>query len=406
MKWLAALGGSSLTFAVADILCDVCISEDAPERSEDTSHTGVSSDDSEHSLKSPGSKKLKKIERSGAKYQHLANVDLDEKADDAEESQKEEDHEDSDCHMTGEQDAAVAGMVTILGLVVSVAVVPGATSLTLNSASTDSPMSLTWGLSDYQFWLSVTGGLMAFLHYLLLLKAFEGAPSTVLLPLVQMASVWVLLASSFTAWFTNRVWITPIHLLAYCFMFVGGLLPACHGNVSQLLQKRFWQQKYVWYAVCSELSLGVHDLLLSACSYEEGEDGQGKEGGESTQFFLLSRCSFCVIFLLLFACVPYLRRQLYNLLTGQVRTRYIALSVLSEGLTIVGFYLASIAYGLFYQPSVVHAAEAAMSQVFNLLLAFLLVRVFGIGRSSAAEHFKLKFISFLLVSIGLVMCTY
>ena len=57
------------------------------QRSEDTSHTGVSSDDSEHSLKSPGSKKLKKIERSGAKYQHLANVDLDEKADDAEESQ-------------------------------------------------------------------------------------------------------------------------------------------------------------------------------------------------------------------------------------------------------------------------------------------------------------------------------
>jgi hypothetical protein len=41
----------------------------------------------------------------------------------------------------------------------------------------------------------------------------------------------------------------------------------------------------------------------------------------------------------------------------------VLLSAVSEALTIVGFYLASIAYGLFYQAGVVHAAEASLSQV-------------------------------------------
>ena len=59
---------------------------------------------------------------------------------------------------------------------------------------------LRWGPTTHvQFWFAMLGGSMAFMHYFFLLKAFEGAPSTVLLPLVQVASVSVLVGSSFVA---------------------------------------------------------------------------------------------------------------------------------------------------------------------------------------------------------------
>ena len=47
-------------------------------------------------------------------------------------------------------------------------------------------LHLRWGPTTHvQFWFAMLGGSMAFMHYFFLLKAFEGAPSTVLLPLVQ-----------------------------------------------------------------------------------------------------------------------------------------------------------------------------------------------------------------------------
>ena len=46
---------------------------------------------------------------------------------------------------------------------------------------------------------------------------------------------------------------------------------------------------------------------------------------------------------------PKLYGELRDLLSGRVALKYIGLSAISEGLTILGFYLASIAYGLFSQ---------------------------------------------------------
>ena len=72
---------------------------------------------------------------------------------------------------------------------------------------------LRWGPTTHvQFWFAMLGGSMAFLHYFFLLKAFEGAPSTVLLPLVQVASVSVLLGSSVVALTRNEPWITPVQV--------------------------------------------------------------------------------------------------------------------------------------------------------------------------------------------------
>ena len=86
------------------------------------------------------------------------------------------------------------------------------------AAAASSLTLLRWRPSThYQWWLAMLGGGMNFLHYFFFLKAFEGAPSTVLLPLVQVASVSVFLGSSVVALLRHEPWITPTHALAYCY---------------------------------------------------------------------------------------------------------------------------------------------------------------------------------------------
>ena len=52
-----------------------------------------------------------------------------------------------------------------------------------------------------------------------------------------------------------------------------------------------------------------------------------------------------------------------------------------------------------------HAAEASLSQLLNLMLAFVLLRVFGVGRTSAVGSMPAKLASFIMVTIGLFLCT-
>lgn len=214
-----------------------------------------------------------------------------------------------------------------------------------------------------------------------------------------------------------------------------GILPACAGNLSVLLERSFWRQNFVAFAIAAEFSLGLHDLMLSGCAYHSHEklppaaaaagDGaaagalaaggasgavavvgaEHEESSESFEFFVWSRFSFIGTFASIYLASPSLYNELKELLSGHIENKYVALSALSEGLTIVGFYLASIAYGLFYQAGIVHAAEASLSQLLNLMLAYLLLRGFGLGRSSAVSGMRIKFISFTMVTIGLFLCT-
>ena len=52
-----------------------------------------------------------------------------------------------------------------------------------------------------------------------------------------------------------------------------------------------------------------------------------------------------------------------------------------------------------------HAAEASLSQLINLMLAYVLLRGLGIGRPSAVSSMRIKFVSFVMVTIGLFLCT-
>ena len=101
-----------------------------------------------------------------------------------------------------------AGMLNTLGVVCS-----GLYMLWTQrggSGAVSSIASLRWRPSTHlQFWFAMLGGGMNFLHYFFFLKAFEGAPSTVLLPLVQVASVSVFLGSSVVALLRHEPWLAP-----------------------------------------------------------------------------------------------------------------------------------------------------------------------------------------------------
>ena len=129
--------------------------------------------------------------------------------------------------LSGAQDAAIAGIMNTLGLLLSglcwlLLSNRGGVDASTGAVRPDS-IQLRWRPSTHlQWWFAMLGGGMNFLHYFFFLKAFEGAPSTVLLPLVQVASVSVFLGSSVVALLRHEPWITPTHALAYLLMFIGG----------------------------------------------------------------------------------------------------------------------------------------------------------------------------------------
>ena len=110
------------------------------------------------------------------------------------------------------------------------------------------------------------------------------------------------------------------------------------------------------FAIAAEFALGLHDLMLSGCAYDSernvraeaaalGGTPAEEESVESFEFFVWSRCSFVATFIGMYALSPRLNEQLSALFSGAVASKYVILSAISEGLTILGFYLASIAYG-------------------------------------------------------------
>ena len=311
-----------------------------------------------------------------------------------------------DAGLTGAQDAAISGLVnTATPLVLSALYRIFHTPKEPGSSSFGMQLQW-WPTTHLECWLALFGGACAFCHDFFLLRAFEGAPSTVLLPLIQVASVSVLLGSSVVALYRGEQWISLTHAGAYALMFVGGLLPATGGDVSRLLGRSFWQQRFVAFAVLSELSYGLHDLLASAVSYDAGH---AAHGGPGPDFFVWSRTGYVATFVGLYGLLPSLNAELRQLATGwrsgAISRLTLAVSGLSELLALCGYYLMSRALSRFYQPAIVHAAEASLSQLLNLGLAFVALRACGVGRPSAVGSMRAKLLSFLLVTAGLLACT-
>jgi len=313
LKWLASLVFSSLTFAIADVLCDICIAENH----EDSKAVESAADDEDTELEETQSQagaadaKQDRYVRdsdmpqmlgvtlsrpnAGPRYKQVAGNSQARAM--GSWSSVQPAAQDELVALTGEQDAAIAGIVTILMLLVTVVYTIWPTG---SNERANEVLHLRWGPTTHvQFWFAMLGGSCAFMHYFFLLKAFEGAPSTVLLPLVQVASVSVLLGSSVVSLSRNEPWITPVQGLAYVLMFIGGILPSCGGQLSTLMERAFWRQSFVYFAILAEFSLGMHDLMLSGCAYDSRaaqDESAGRDHSaasdeplESTEFFVWSR---------------------------------------------------------------------------------------------------------------------
>ena len=236
IRWLTALVASSFTFALADVLCDICstlaacgtlplhlfpsepripapsiacsakpaglqiaachdlslpacclcgsaVTEaDEDERARNV-ETAADDDESADGIEmTPVGERYDEEERPNTpRYKQLS----DPKGPDGELHPDQHEHGEG---LSGAQDAAIAGIVTIIGLLVSILywLLFGGSSVPGGAGSS---ISLHWRPGTHlQWWFAMLGGAMAFLHYFFLLKAFEGAPSTVLLPLVQVRS--------------------------------------------------------------------------------------------------------------------------------------------------------------------------------------------------------------------------
>ena len=266
-EWLLSLIAGALAFATADVLCDVVIDED-DEYEDDDPHGGTVV---APALEPLARRRAQVIDRSRSKRRaepHRLKRAWTKSA-------RNRKCGGASCHgepspngvgLTGAQDAAISGIVNTLAWLAL------CLSYRLQHRGTDAASlsaHLKWRPSTHpEFWFALLGGGCAFCHDFFLLRAFEGAPSTVILPLIQVASVSVLLGSSALAYHRGEQWLTFTHAVAYFLMFIGGLLPATGGDIGLLARKSFWRQRYVAFAILSELTYGMHDLLASACAYE------------------------------------------------------------------------------------------------------------------------------------------
>ncbi|KYQ93106.1 hypothetical protein DLAC_05733 [Tieghemostelium lacteum] len=247
---------------------------------------------------------------------------------------------------------------------------------------------------------AVASGSLQCAHLIYFLKSFEGSSSTVIVPLMQLNSVFVLpftiilsiLSQFYPILAAFHKIITFKHLLAFSLIFIGGFYPSLDGNLSTLTKASFWRQYSVRQILISDFFIAVYYLLVSFCTNEPG-------AMSNKSFFILSIYGNCLTFLVLVVFLRQYRKAALSLMT--LSRKYILLAVAGESFSLVGYFFVSISYHLYYNSGIVSAAEGALNQLFNLLLAISLKKLFNFGRE--VERINEKLFSCLVVSIGLVL---
>lgn len=346
----------------------------------------------------------------------MIKKDEDLEIDDKSHNNGKEDEEDEEEHLDGIQDCAVAGITTgsimyLLSLK-RVHLAKQASHLASNVLERDSVHSylqpqFIWSPGDdLEWWLATLSGILMFSHYFYLLQAYDNAPSTVINPLIQVSSTWMLVGSAVPAALTGSTFIRPFDFLCYIIIVVGGILPSLDGDMKRMLRLSFWKQSYVRNIIISEFAVGIYDLVMSYSlkSSAKKEKFRGILPADlEFEFFFIAWCGFAVVFCLVYGTVPNLRQRFIDL--QNIPRRVIFFSSLGQVLTLFGYYLSQFAYSWYYQASIVHAAEASLSQGLNLLFALGALKIFGVGRESAISNLRVKVLSCVIVSLGLFLLT-
>jgi len=283
---------------------------------------------------------------------------------------------------------------------------------------------------------ALAGGAIHFISYMMLLKAFEQSSSTQITPLLQMSAVWLLPIAAVDAWADGNSFfgmVHPLHLLGFVCIMVGGLTPVTAGKFHLLLSMDFWKNSGVGLCLGSEFLVACYTLLLHQNSFDKIAHAPGTTAISSSdfipstsdkgrtdlravlQFFILSRYSAALFAFLLYASIPRLRNEVSQFFDSsldiwalpQIKNVFrpclvksMLVKALGDFFSITGLLVGSVAYALYYEPSIVNAAEGGFQQLFNLVFAVCLSRLFRFGRPVADVSIKIA--AFFIVSVGLI----
>mmetsp|Transcript_19218 Transcript_19218/g.31538 ORF Transcript_19218/g.31538 Transcript_19218/m.31538 type:complete len:483 (+) Transcript_19218:323-1771(+) len=444
--WLLATIAAALCWSLADILCDTCIGESEEDEEDGYEMVRLNGKQSEEdptlrSIEAGGNENNEHSgkrgpEKTEALVRRIRNAvpvsppaspnsleavvpggqllvssslkltDTDKNTDDG----ADDDDEDDD-HLDGTQDCAIAGITTGMAMYFlsirrlsmhrGVATMHGTTMGGFENSS----FKFLWSpLEDLEWSFAAISGTLMFTHYLFLLMAFDSAPSTVINPLIQVSSTWMIFGSAFKALITGTKFITSFDMLCYVIIVIGGILPSLDGNLKAMATLKFWKQRFVRNTVISEVAVGLYDLILSYTLQHSGRKEKFREIAPSDmefEFFFIAWSSFVIIFCFIFALAPHYRQKFIDL--RKIPRKILVLSSVGQVLTLVGYYFSQFAYSWYYQASIVHAAEASLSQAFNLLFAIIAQKLLGYGRESSITNLRIKMISCVVVSVGLFM---
>jgi hypothetical protein len=381
MLWLVAIVGAAASWGVSEIFSDVCVMQHEEEDSDESKKRRHQHAENGR----PGTPDMKK-----KRHEMDVEASLDETKI-AITSQ--EDINKSlliSCgKLSGEQSTFVSGITMLLCTIMLHAFSPVGPMATFSSA----------------WWISVFAGIFNACAYFLLFKAYETAPSTVIVPLVQLTAVMMLFTSSFTSFLVpffpdvlaseGDSFLTLRECVAYSVILVGGLLPAAHGNLSLFTSREFWRQPYVVFILGNDALLAIYYELMDICTSET-------VGSSPEQFMIVSCYAASFTFISMYLVSGRLRQQVREL--GNVRSKYLLYCIASEILNWAAYWMATYAYHSHQANiNIIGAAEVALSQVMNLLMATAMMYVLGIGRDSAVEGLGVKAFSCLCITIGIML---
>ncbi len=293
--------------------------------------------------------------------------------------------------LTGEQATFVSGATMLLCALLLNFIVPNG----------------TWNPDNAGWWIALLSGFLNAIAAFMLYKAYETAPSTIIVPLVQLTAVMMLITStvvsliapyfpSVLASQTNN-YITLREGLAYIIILIGGLYPATNGNIQLFLKRDFWKQPYVLFIL-------INDFLL-ALLYEMIEIATSETHNISPeQYVIVSSYTTVFSYIILFTFVERMRHEVIGL--RHVHRRNIQLCMAAEVLNWVAYWIATYAYQSHQaNVNIVNAAEVALNQVMNLVTALAMKLLLGVGRDNAIEDLPVKLASCVCVSVGIVLST-
>lgn len=378
MVWILFIIGACIAWGISEILSDVCIEQTKPEEESET----LPDNPQAHALK----KKLRRRQESGS-FEGLTDMNP------IFSNSTPFPHEGySSGKLTGEQSAIVSG-VTMLMCVMTMHLV------TSNAA-------LAWDTSLW--WLSAIAGVLNGFAYILLFKAYETAPSTVIIPLMQLTAIMMLITSTVVAliapYFPSLLsveendFLTMRECIAYVIILVGALYPAAQGNFSQFLLPTFWNQPYVIFILCNDFLVAIVYECMGIATSEH-------LGGTPEQFIIVSSYASALTMISVFLFNERMRRHVVSL--KFVRSKYMCICVVSEVLNWAAYWFATYAYKCHEANiSIVGAAEVALNQVVNLAIALLMKVTVDVGRDSAIEGLPSKLLSCLFITAGIIFTSF